>query len=81
MNSTLGLRFGAFLRLALMCVTLLSNSAAEENLNQNHKPNIVLILTDDLDFSIGGMVSYFHLFIISAEGTNYKTALFSSGFF
>ncbi|XP_007252796.2 N-acetylglucosamine-6-sulfatase [Astyanax mexicanus] len=52
-------RSAALLRLCLiMCVTLLSNSAAEGNLNLNwyRKPNIVLILTDDLDVSMGGMI-------------------------
>uniref|UniRef100_A0A8C1QCP7 N-acetylglucosamine-6-sulfatase n=1 Tax=Cyprinus carpio TaxID=7962 RepID=A0A8C1QCP7_CYPCA len=38
----------------LICVTLHCNSLAEAKANP--RPNIVLILTDDLDVSIGGMV-------------------------
>ncbi|XP_066524647.1 N-acetylglucosamine-6-sulfatase [Hoplias malabaricus] len=52
-----------FLRLCVMCVTVLILSAAvDNNININMKmkkyrrPNIVLILTDDLDSSIGGMI-------------------------
>lgn len=41
----------------LICVTLHCNSLAEAKANP--RPNIVLILTDDLDVSIGGMVSIF----------------------
>uniref|UniRef100_A0A671T964 N-acetylglucosamine-6-sulfatase n=1 Tax=Sinocyclocheilus anshuiensis TaxID=1608454 RepID=A0A671T964_9TELE len=45
------------IRFILICVTLLCNSLAEAKMNPT--PNIVLILTDDLDVSIGGMVSIF----------------------
>uniref|UniRef100_A0A8C2GMX1 N-acetylglucosamine-6-sulfatase n=1 Tax=Cyprinus carpio TaxID=7962 RepID=A0A8C2GMX1_CYPCA len=38
----------------LICVTLHCNSLAEAKANP--RPNIVLILTDDLDVSIGGMI-------------------------
>ncbi|XP_036433342.1 LOW QUALITY PROTEIN: N-acetylglucosamine-6-sulfatase [Colossoma macropomum] len=58
-SARLRLRSVALTRLALMCVTLLSNSAAavgNMNLNLYRRPNIVLILTDDLDSSMGGMI-------------------------
>lgn len=52
-------------RLAFIWVAVLLMAVMAKT---NHKPNIVLILTDDLDISIGGMVrlwllffSYFHL--------------------
>ncbi|XP_016125812.1 N-acetylglucosamine-6-sulfatase [Sinocyclocheilus grahami] len=38
----------------LICVTLHCNNLAEAKMNP--RPNIVLILTDDLDVSIGGMI-------------------------
>lgn len=45
------------LHFILICVTLHSNNLAEAKMNP--RPNIVLILTDDLDVSIGGTVSVF----------------------
>lgn len=43
------------LHFMLICVTLHCNNLAEAKMNP--RANIVLILTDDLDVSIGGMVS------------------------
>lgn len=45
------------LHFILICVTLHCNNLAAAKTNL--RPNIVLILTDDLDVSIGGMVSIF----------------------
>jgi len=45
------------LHLIFICVTLHCNNLAAAKMNP--RPNIVLILTDDLDVSIGGMVSTF----------------------
>lgn len=45
------------LHFILICVTLHCNNLAAAKMNP--RPNIVLILTDDLDVSIGGMVSTF----------------------
>lgn len=45
------------LHFILICVTLHCNNLAAAKTNL--RPNIVLILTDDLDVSIGGMVCIF----------------------
>lgn len=45
------------LHFILICVISHCNNLAEAKMNP--RPNIVLILTDDLDVSIGGMVSIF----------------------
>lgn len=53
------------LHFILICVTLHCNNLAAAKMNP--RPNIVLILTDDLDVSIGGMVSTFIVAILSGR--------------
>uniref|UniRef100_A0AAY4D3P5 N-acetylglucosamine-6-sulfatase n=1 Tax=Denticeps clupeoides TaxID=299321 RepID=A0AAY4D3P5_9TELE len=53
-----------WLRLSLICVTALSSNLAVVA-KMYRKPNIVLILTDDLDVAIGGMVRHIMHFVAS----------------
>ncbi|XP_071379211.1 N-acetylglucosamine-6-sulfatase-like, partial [Centroberyx affinis] len=45
----------ALLNFLLICVTLLSSLSGAAAAKSYRKPNIVLILTDDLDIAIGGL--------------------------
>lgn len=45
------------LKCLVICVTLWSSLSSEVFAKSSQRPNIVLILTDDLDIAIGGLVS------------------------
>lgn len=46
-----------FLNCLLICVTLWSCPSSAALAKSTRRPNIVLILTDDLDVAMGGLVS------------------------